>query len=184
MASYPNRQYRLGALAIYALLFAPLTHWVIATRCARVLLIECRRARADRVREVIEEVATDPALPLVDAVPPGLSAAELDVMLLRCLRAGQDTQLARPGAGARRADPNCLPAADERRPAPPGAGAGDRQSRPAPVARADPEGGRSADRASAGVSPLIAATKRQPRRPPGCGHDRSHQRRQTRSRRF
>ncbi len=149
-------QYRIPLLAFYALVMAPLAHWIIATRCAGALLEEYRRMRRDRMREAFDETPADiPAVPTPATVPVGLSAGELDTMFLRCVRAGQ-TELAL-AALARGADPNCVPVAE------------DRDQRPAlVVAAVSPDlrllrglisKGADLNRVVAGISPLIAATR-------------------------
>jgi uncharacterized protein len=151
----PDR-FRIPALAIYALLVAPLAHWIIAMRCAGALLEEHRRARRDRVRDVAENTPPNiPAERIPAVVPTGLSTGELDSMLLQCVRAGQtDLALA---ALTRGADPNCGPATE------------DRDQRPALVlAAVSPDlrllreliaKGGDLNRVVAGISPLIAATR-------------------------
>jgi ankyrin repeat protein len=148
-------RFRTSALAIYALIVAPLAHWIIATRCAEALLTECRRARREREREVSEIARQDIAEPAPVVVPSGLSAGELDTMLLRCIRAGQ-TELAL-AALARGADPNCVPAAEDRD-----------QRTGLVLAAVSPDlrllrgliaQGGDLNRVVAGISPLIAATR-------------------------
>ncbi|MDR3387436.1 MAG: ankyrin repeat domain-containing protein [Rudaea sp.] len=145
---------RIPVLAVYALVVAPLAHWIIAKRCAGALLEERRRAR--RERDAPEITPQDVPAEHVDAeVPVGLNAGELDAMLLQCVRAGQ-TELAL-AAMARGADPNCVPAAE------------DRDQRPALVlAAVSPDlrllrgliaKGGDLNRVVAGISPLIAATR-------------------------
>ena len=150
----PDR-FRLPALAVYAMVVAPLAHWIIATRCASALLTETRRARRERSRDVPENALLDISEPVPAVVPSGLNQGELDAMLLRCIRAGQ-TELAL-AALARGADPNCVPAAD------------DRDQRPGLVlAAVSPDlrllrgliaKGGDLNRVVAGISPLIAATR-------------------------
>ena len=151
----PDR-FRIVALGIYALVVAPLAHGIIAIFCTQALLTERQRARRDRAREALESALPDtPVEPAAAVVPGGLSAAELDTMLLRCIRAGQ-TELAL-AALARGADPNCMPAAE------------DRDQRPALVlAAVSPDlrllrgliaKGGDLNRAVAGIRPLIAATR-------------------------
>ena len=144
-------RFRLPALGIYALIIAPLAHWIIATRCAEALLTERRRVRRERERDVPENVSEPEAV----VVPSGLSAEELDSMLLRCIRAGQ-SELAL-AALARGADPNCIAAVE------------DRDQRPGLVlAAVSPDlrllrgliaKGGDLNRVVAGISPLIAATR-------------------------
>ena len=152
-AQVPQRL-RIPALAIYALVLAPLAHWLIVHRCAAALLIERRRARRDRVRvqDAAEDVPVESPPP---ALPTGLSANELDAMLLRCVRSGQ-TQLAL-AALAHGADPNCTPAPEER----------DQRSALV-LAAVNPDlrllrglivKGANLNRAHAGLPPLIAATR-------------------------
>jgi uncharacterized protein len=108
--------FRLPALALYAVLIAPLTQWLVVVRSADALLIDRQRTRRDRISEtepVIDNVEA-PAEPVPDLT---FDSPDLDTMLLRCIRAGQtDLALA---ALERGADPNALPSGDDRDRRPP-----------------------------------------------------------------
>jgi len=103
----------LVALALYALLLAPLAAATILNRTARALLIELRRQRSD------SSVATPEAVPPASVptheaqdLPAQLDPLDLNARLLRCARSGQyDLALA---ALARGADPNAAPPPTER----------------------------------------------------------------------
>jgi uncharacterized protein len=148
--------FRLIALAIYALLIAPFAHWLITTRCADALLIELRRSRYDRAQEAIKDVVVEPVEQSIEVMPEaGLSTDELNAMLIRCIRAGQ-TELAL-AALERGADPNFVCAADERD-----------QRPPLVLAAVSPDmrllrglivKGGDLNRSHAGLTPLLAATR-------------------------
>ena len=147
---------RVPAFAAYALLLAPLALLVIVNRCVTAALIERRRARSESAPEPPapdEASAPEPVEPV--QLPATLAAPDLDVMLLRSVRAGQiDLALA---ALARGADANTVP--------PPG----DRDQRSVlALATLSPDmrllraliaRGADLNRAHADLPPLIAATR-------------------------
>ena len=154
-------QWRLPALAIYALLLVPLAHWLIVRRTAAALLLDRRRAHSERVPDplpaIIHAPGNDQALDAQAAADLHATTDrnELDAMLLRCVRAGQ-TQLAL-AALAHGANPDCIPLADDR----------DQRSVVA-LATVNPDlrllrgliaKGADLNRSHAGLPPLIAATR-------------------------
>ena len=101
--------YRAYAVVLYALVFAPVAHWLILRRTASALLLECRRDR----HESAGAVAARAALHIEDVVTSAPDAgADLDNMLLRCVRSGQ-VKLAL-SALEHGADPNGVPHAEDR----------------------------------------------------------------------
>ena len=142
---------RLLMLLIYAVAL-PLAQLLIANRCLRALLT-ARRARRTEPRESEAAAADCPEVPR--ELPGGLNQTELDAALLHATRCGQ-VELAL-AALERGADPNTVPAAGER----------DQRSvlmlaatlpevrllRALIAKRAD------VNRAHAGLSPLLAATR-------------------------
>jgi ankyrin repeat protein len=101
---------RIAALAVYALVLAPLAHLLLANRTLRALLRDARHERNRRVDEAatvaIDETAQIPTL------PAGIGRAELDATLL-CAAHSSQIELAL-AALDRGADPNALPASDLR----------------------------------------------------------------------
>ncbi|MEO8670346.1 MAG: ankyrin repeat domain-containing protein [Tahibacter sp.] len=148
-------EFRIVALAIYALALAPLGNLLVANRCLRALLT-AHRARHDQPRQPAPEtLASDEASTEPATLPGGLSRTELDAALLRATRCGQ-VELAL-AALERGADPDTAPPA------------GERDQRPVlMLATTMPEVrllraliARRADvnRSHAGLTPLIAATR-------------------------
>jgi ankyrin repeat protein len=153
--SAPEMQ--LVAIAIYGLAITPLVCVVIANRCATALLLELRRQRRERA----VPAAAQPA-PTLDAQTLHVAApdkqptpADLNAKLLRCARAGQtDLALAALAHGA---DPNTLPPSDDR----------DQRSvvvlatlgTDMRLLRGLIAKGADLNRAHAGLTPLIAATR-------------------------
>ena len=144
---------RLYALGVYALVGAPLIGWLVLRRSASALLLECRRERAERSHEAVpnnvERPTPEPAAALPDA------GADLNAMLLRCVRAGQ-VKLAL-SALEHGADPNGVPPPEDR----------DQRSLLV-LAALNPDmrllrgliaKGADLNRAHAGLPPLIAATR-------------------------
>lgn len=142
---------RLVAAALYLLVVVPLACLGIAGGCIRLLLTRRRRrARADRSEPVAAtEAASSPLL------PPGMARAELNAILLNAARAGQiDLALAAIEHGAH---PDTAPEGH------------DRDQRSAlMVAVTQPDlrllraliaRGADVNRAQAGLTPLIAATR-------------------------
>jgi ankyrin repeat protein len=154
-ASLPRANW-LGAVAVYALLVAPVAATVIANRCASALLIELRRQRRERAEAAIapEPAPEQSAAPVVEAAAQ-LDQPDLNARLLRCARAGQ-TELAL-AAIAHGADPHAVPAPNERDQrsvlvlATLG---GDMRLLRSLIAK-----GADLNRAHAGLAPLIAATR-------------------------
>jgi ankyrin repeat protein len=97
-------QWRVYALVVYALA-APLASWLVLQRCASALLYDCRRERAERVLPASAQPVGAPAV-LAD------DTADINTMLLRCVRSGQ-VKLAL-SALEHGADPNGVPPADDR----------------------------------------------------------------------
>jgi ankyrin repeat protein len=140
------------ALAGYALLVAPLTSWVVLRRSASALLQESRRQRGEQVRDRAEQhapVAEETTEPLPE------DRNDLGAILLRCVRAGQ-VKLAL-SALEHGADPNGVPPASDR----------DQRSLLV-LAALNPDmrllrgliaRGADLNRAHAGLSPLLAATR-------------------------
>jgi len=144
---------RLYALAVYALVAAPLISWLVLRRSASALLLECRRERAERSHETVSNKVERPTEEPAVAVPD--DGADLNGMLLRCVRAGQ-VKLAL-SALEHGADPNGVPAPDDR----------DQRSLLV-LAALNPDmrllrgliaKGADLNRAHAGLPPLIAATR-------------------------
>ena len=143
--------YREYAAVAYALAVAPAASWLILRRTASALLMECRRERNEAVIE------SAPAAPQATGISTTLpeERADLNAMLLRCVRAGQ-TKLAL-SALEHGADPNGVPPADDR----------DQRSLLVLAAlnpdmrllRALIARGADLNRAHAGLAPLIAATR-------------------------
>lgn len=110
LAGMYERSSWLGAVAIYAIVLAPLAGAIIINRSAGAVLIDLRRSRREPAAVV------EPEPPAEELVPPVTQAAtveaDLDARLLRCARAGQtDLALA---ALARGADPHAVPAPSDR----------------------------------------------------------------------
>lgn len=101
---------RIVALAIYALVLAPLAHLVLANRTLRALLRDARHARRRRTDES-EASAVDETAPM-PTLPAGIGRGELDATLL-CAAHSSQVELAL-AALDRGADPNALPASDLR----------------------------------------------------------------------
>jgi hypothetical protein len=147
----------LAALAGYALVVAPGTAAVIANRCASALLIELRRQRRERA----EPAASAEAPPQTEAaagaadVPAAFDQTDLNGRLLRCVRAGQ-AELAL-AALAHGADPHSVPAPgdrDQRSVLVLATLGGDMRLLRSLIAK-----GADLNRAHAGLTPLIAATR-------------------------
>jgi ankyrin repeat protein len=150
-------EFRIAALAIYAIVIAPLVHWLIVQRSLVAVLAERRRLRRDRGRRDSAPVAPIET-PLATPAPElahELTAPDLNAMLLRCVRSCQ-TELALT-ALARGADPNHAPAAGERD-----------QRAVVVLACVSPDlrllrgliaKGADVNRVHAGLPPLIAATR-------------------------
>ncbi len=149
-------EFRLPALAIYALVVAPLAHWLIVHCSARALQVERQRAgsEADKVAPPDESVASA-TVPPAPKILRGQTQADLNAMLLHCVRSCQ-TELALT-ALARGADPNHVPDAGER----------DQRS-VVVLACVSPDlrllrgliaKGADVNRVHAGLPPLIAATR-------------------------
>ena len=145
--------WRLPALAIYALVIAPLAHWLIAARCAHAILINDLRVRG----EAHAPELPPSELPVATAVDREqlLHEPDINAMLLRCIRAGQ-TELAL-AALEHGADPNTQPLSDERD-----------QRPPLVLAAVSPDlrllrglivKGADLNRNDGGLTPLIAATR-------------------------
>jgi hypothetical protein len=154
-SSAPEMQ--LAAVAIYGLAIGPLVCFVIANRSVTALLLELRRQRRERVVPVAAPpAATIDAQTFHTAAPGKLSApADFNAKLLRCARAGQtDLALAALAHGA---DPNTLPSAEDR----------DQRSvvvlatlgNDMRLLRGLIAKGADLNRAHAGLTPLIAATR-------------------------
>jgi len=145
---------RIVVLALYALLVVPIAHLVLANRGVRVLMADARRGRHRRAEPAVE---TEPAADANDTpqLPPGISRAELDATLL-CAAHSAQVNLA-VAALERGADPNALPGPDLR----------DQRSALL-IAVTLPDlrllrtligKGADVNRASGGVTPLVAATR-------------------------
>jgi len=153
-ASAPEMQ--LAAVAIYGLVIAPLVCVVIANRCATALLHELRRQRRDRTVPLAAPPAPIEAQTQETSAPGKLpTPADFNAKLLRCARAGQtDLALAALAHGA---DPNTLPPPDDR----------DQRSvvvlatlgTDMRLLRGLIAKGADLNRAHAGLTPLIAATR-------------------------
>jgi ankyrin repeat protein len=144
--------WRLPALALYAIVLAPLAHWLLAARCAHAMLVDdCRARRAAPVAEI--------SPPRAEQSPvdhgPLLHEPDINAMLLRCIRAGQtDLALAALEHGA---DPNTTPQSDDRD-----------QRPPLVLATVSPDlrllrglivKGADLNRNDGGLTPLLAATR-------------------------
>ena len=143
--------YRPYGVLLYALVLAPVAHWLILRRTASALLLECRRER----HESAGAAAARTGEPLVDSAPAPDAGADLDSMMLRCVRSGQ-VKLAL-SALEQGADPNAVPPADDR----------DQRSLLV-LAALHPDmrllrgliaRGADLNRAHAGLAPLLAATR-------------------------
>jgi ankyrin repeat protein len=101
---------RVVALALYALIIAPLFHGLLVNRCLRGLLANARstRQRRDAVAEQSQSALGDDR----PTLPPGVSRGELDATLL-CAAHSAQSSLAL-AALDRGANPNVLPASDQR----------------------------------------------------------------------
>jgi len=148
---------RVPAFAVYALLIAPVAHWLIAARGAHAILLDSRRRRRERHLSDAPEAEVPIAAPAPDVELDRLSheTPDLDAMLLRCIRAGQ-TELAL-AALERGADPNAKPPADDRD-----------QRPPLVLAAVSPDlrllrglivKGADLNRNDGGLTPLLAATR-------------------------
>ena len=144
--------YRPYAAIAYALVLTPLASWLILRRTASAVLLECRRERNEHVAEPAS-TAVQHAESLATTLPD--SGADLNAMLLRCVRAGQ-VKLAL-SALDHGADPNGVPPAEDR----------DQRSLLV-LAVLHPDmrllrgliaKGADLNRAHAGLPPLIAATR-------------------------
>ena len=147
---------RLTILLLYAVGIAPFASWVVVSRTASAVLIErTRERRAHAQIDVPPPIASEANENLAAELPAASTAAELDAMLLCCVRAGQ-TQLAL-AALDRGANPNCVPEPNDR----------DQRS-VVELASVSPDmrllrglisKGADLNRAHAGLPPLIAATR-------------------------
>ncbi len=155
------------ALAVYAVVLAPLAHWLIVRASLQAALAQRDLLRSDRGRRaavprrepVLSEPTTAPpeAAPTAPSPPsaPAVDQAELDASLLRHARSCQGA--AALAALARGADPNLVPSP------------GDRDQRSVVVLacvaqdlallRALIAKGADINRVHAGLTPLIAATR-------------------------
>lgn len=143
-------------LLLYAICISPLASWMVVNRTASAILIASKRERRAQLQsDAPQAIALDANEPVVDELPAASTAAELDAMLLRCVRAGQ-TQLAL-AALDRGANPNCVPDANDR----------DQRS-VVELASVSPDmrllrglisKGADLNRAHAGLPPLMAATR-------------------------
>ncbi len=156
---------RLVALGVYALVFAPLAHWLIvraglkAALAQRDLLRAIRGRRDARPEREPPSIQSPPVSVDTPAAAPRPSApvdrAELDAALLRHARACQGA--AALGALAQGADPNLVPAPSDR----------DQRSvivlacvaQDLTLLRALIGKGADINRVHAGLTPLIAATR-------------------------
>ncbi len=101
---------RIAALALYALVLAPLAHGLLLNRCLRALLANVRSARHPREKIIDAPQAT--TTQETPALPAGVTRAELDATLL-CAAHSAQISLAL-AALERGGDPNALPGSDQR----------------------------------------------------------------------
>ncbi len=147
---------QLTALAVYGFVIAPLVCAIIANRCAGALLIELRRQRSARTTSIMTPAAQiAPATLSTPAIGAPPAPADFNAKLLRCARAGQtDLALAALAHGA---DPNTVPPSadrDQRSVVVLATLGSDMRLLRGLIAK-----GADLNRAHAGLTPLIAATR-------------------------
>ena len=152
LGGYLPSEFRIVALALYAVLLVPLAHLLIVNRSLRALLVDARRARKRDARVETGAVASAGSAAQLAA---GIDRSDLDATLLCAARSGQiDLALAALDRGG---DPNAVPGPDQR----------DQRS-PLLIAVTLPDlrflrgliaKGVDVNRAHGGLTPLIAATR-------------------------
>lgn len=150
---YVPAELRVAAIALYAVIVAPLAHLVVINRSLRALLANARGARRRAVANVEAETAAPPGE--TPHLPANIDRAELDATLLCAARSGQiELALA---ALERGGDPNALPDPDQR---------DQRSALVVAVTLADLRllrrliaSGADVNRVHGGLTPLIAATR-------------------------
>jgi len=153
LGGYLPSEFRIAALALYALILVPLAHLLLVNRCLRAVLADARRSRRNQARRARLE-SDDSASAAVD-LAAGIDRSDLDATLLCAARSGQiDLALAALDRGG---DPNASPGPDQRD-----------QRNALIVAVTLPDlrllrgliaKGVDVNRAQSGLTPLIAATR-------------------------
>jgi ankyrin repeat protein len=106
LGGYLPSEFRIVALALYAVIVVPLAHLVIINRSLRAVLVDARRARRRETRN------TENAATIATDLAAGIDRADLDATLLCAARSGQiDLALAALDRGG---DPNAAPGPDQR----------------------------------------------------------------------
>jgi ankyrin repeat protein len=104
LGGYLPSEFRVTALALYAVIVVPLAHVVLVNRSLRAVLADARRARRRAARSENAPAAADLAA--------GIDRSDLDATLLCAARSGQvDLALAALDRGG---DPNAAPGPDQR----------------------------------------------------------------------
>jgi ankyrin repeat protein len=145
---------RIVAMAIYALLIAPLAHLLLVNRCLRAMLTDARSARQRRDGDLPEALVEGTAVEHA-RIPDGIARSELDSTLLCAVHSTQ-TSLAL-AALERGADPDALPGVehrDQRSPLMIAVTLPDMRLLRALIAK-----GVDVNRTHGGITPLIAATR-------------------------
>ncbi|MGH8173785.1 MAG: ankyrin repeat domain-containing protein [Rhodanobacteraceae bacterium] len=155
LGGYLPNEFRIVALALYALVLVPLADLLLVNRCLRALLTDSRRARRRKKVADTQPAKTTSEGAVAPRLPPGIDPAELNATLLCAARSGQvELALAALDRGG---DPNATPGPDQRD-----------QRNASIIAVTLPDlrllrgliaAGVDVNRAEGGLTPLISATR-------------------------
>jgi hypothetical protein len=108
LGGYLPSEFRIVALALYAVVLVPVAHLVLVNRSLRAVLVDARRTRRNAQRANVDVPDSMHSAKLV----AGIDRSDLDATLLCAARSGQiDLALAALDRGG---DPNAAPGPDQR----------------------------------------------------------------------
>lgn len=110
LGGYLPSEFRIAALALYAVVLVPLAHLLLINRCLRALLADARRSRRRKVTSATPD--SDRVTPAAASLAAGIDKSDLDATLLCAAHSGQvDLALAALDRGG---DPNAAPGPEQR----------------------------------------------------------------------